>query len=107
MAYCIYTGDEARVPAPEYYESSAMSLLAYAVRRTIGAVIVFLILVLLTMFALASVDTPPLRGGPPAVGDQLAFWTRWSSGWATFPPVALTIVGSMAMLVVVRRRLSR
>jgi hypothetical protein len=45
MAYCIYTDDEARVPAPEYYDSSAMSLLAYAVRRTIGAVIVFLIVV--------------------------------------------------------------
>jgi hypothetical protein len=84
-----------------------MSLFAYAVRRTFGAVIVFLIVVLLTMFALASVDTPPLRGGPSVVGDQLAFWTRWSDGWASFPLMALAVVGFIAMLVVVGRRLAR
>ena len=84
-----------------------MTLFAYAVRRTIGAVIVFLIVVLLTMFALASMDTPPLRGGPLAVGGQLALWTRWSSSWETFPPVALTLVSLVAGVVVLRRRLAR
>jgi len=104
----MYTVRGTLVPDPtEYHDSSAMTLLAYAVRRTIGAAVVFLIVVLLTMFALASVDTPPLRGGPSVVGDQLALWTRWSNGWGTFPLVALTTAGFIAMLVVVRRRLVR
>ena len=102
----MYTVRGTLVPDPtEYHDSSAMTLLAYAVRRTIGAAVVFLIVVLLTMFARASVDTPPLRGGPSVVGDQLALC--WSNGWGTFPLVALTTAGFIAMLVVVRRRLVR
>jgi hypothetical protein len=35
-----------------------MTLLAYAVRRTNGAVIVFLIVVMLTMFAIGNIGLP-------------------------------------------------
>jgi hypothetical protein len=107
MAYWIYTANAARVPAPADYDSSAMTLLAYAVRRTIGALIVFLLVVLLTMFALASVDTPPLRGGPPVIGDQLAAWTSWSHNWETFPSAALAALGLLTAFVLLRRRLAR
>jgi len=61
MTYPRYTGTEAPVPAPEHYDSSAMTLLAYAARRTIGAVIVFMLVVLLLQLAIDSINLSPLR----------------------------------------------
>jgi hypothetical protein len=60
MGYSVYTGRGAPVPASEYYDSFAMTLFAYAVRRTIGAAIVFLLVVMLTMFT--SLNRPAEAG---------------------------------------------
>jgi hypothetical protein len=95
---CIYTGEEARVPDGKYYDSSAMTPLAYAARRTIGAVIVFLIVVMLTMFAVGSVG---LAGWSPENGPIPDFVNPWYQPWASFPMHALTAVGLAAVGAIV------
>jgi hypothetical protein len=103
----MYTVRGALVPDPtEYYDSPAMTLLAYAVRRTIGAVVVFLIVVMLTMFAVGSVG---LAGWSPENGPIPDFVNPWYGPWASFPTYALTALGLAAMAtvawgLVVRRR---
>ena len=105
MVYLRYTGKQASVPGPEYYDSSAMTLLAYAVRRTIGAAIVFLIVVMLTMFAIGNIGLP--HWSVPEMGPFPSFVNPWFELWASFPAFALAALGLIAGLVVVRRRLAR
>jgi hypothetical protein len=79
-----------------------MILLAYAVRRTIGAAIVFLIVVMLTMFAIGSIGLP--HWSVAEMGPFPSFVNPWFEPWAEFPEYALAALGFVAVLVVVRRR---
>jgi hypothetical protein len=81
-----------------------MTLLAYAARRTIGAVIVFLIVVMLTMFAVGSVG---LAGWSPENGPIPDFVNPWYQPWASFPMYALTAVGLAAVGAIVWRLAAR
>lgn len=78
-----------------------MTLFAYAVRRTIGAVIVFLIVVMLTMFAVGRVGLPfwsvSERGPFPD------FVNPWYGPWASFPAYALTALGLVALATIASR----
>jgi hypothetical protein len=47
-----------------------MSLLAYSVRRAVGALIVLLILSWLLLFGVSHLDAPPNPGIPPAIFDH-------------------------------------
>jgi hypothetical protein len=83
-----------------------MTLLAYAARRTIGAVIVFLIVVMLTMFAVGSVGLPGWRSENGPIPD---FVNPWYGPWASFPTYALSVaglaaVGAIAWRLAARRR---
>ena len=101
----MYTVRGALVPDPtEYYDSSAMTLLAYAVRRTIGAVVVFLIVVLLTMFAVGSVGLPGWGSENGPIPD---FVNPWYEPWASFPMYALTLVGLAAVATAAWRLAAR
>jgi hypothetical protein len=107
MAYRMYTVRGALVPDPtEYYDSFAMTLLAYAVRRTIGAVVVLLTVVLLTMFAVGNVGLPGWRSENGPIPD---FVNPWYGPWASFPTYALSVlglaaVGAIAWRLAARRR---
>jgi hypothetical protein len=97
----MYTVCGALVPDPtEHYDWSAMTLLAYAVRRTIGAVVVFLVVVMLTMFAVGSVGLPGWRSENGPIPD---FVNPWYEPWASFPMYALTVLGMVAVATVVLR----
>ncbi|HET6657320.1 MAG TPA: hypothetical protein VFG61_05445 [Gaiellaceae bacterium] len=82
-----------------------MTLLAYAVRRTIGAVIVFLVVVMLTMFAVGSIGLP--HWSVSERGPFPSFVNPWYEPWASFPTAALVVLGVLAAAVFVRRRLVR
>jgi hypothetical protein len=85
-----------------------MTLLAYAVRRTFGAVLVFLIVVMLTMFAVANADRAPIRSvSEHAVPQQLDAWTHTSERWASFPVLGLGVLAVAFTALVLRRRLAR
>jgi hypothetical protein len=84
-----------------------MALFAYAVRRTIAAVIVFLVVVGLTMFAVANVDHAPIRSLPEHVVPQVDAWTHISENWATSPMVAVGMVASAITALALRRRFTR
>jgi hypothetical protein len=77
-----------------------MTLLAYAVRRTFGAVLVFLIVVMLTMFAVGSVGLPGWRSENGPIPD---FVNPWYGPWASFPAYALTVLGLVVGAAVVWR----
>jgi hypothetical protein len=81
-----------------------MTLLAYAVRRTIGAAIVFLIVVLLTMFAVGTVG---LQGWRSESGPIPDFVNPWFGPWASFPTYALTVVGLAAVATAAWRLAAR
>lgn len=81
-----------------------MTLLAYAARRTIGAVVVFLIVVLLTMFAVGSVG---LAGWSPENGPIPDFVNPWYQPWARFPMYALTTLGVAAVEAIAWRFAAR
>ena len=78
-----------------------MTLLAYAARRTIGAVIVFLIVVMLTMFAIGSIGLP--NWSQPERGPFPDFVNPWYGPWARFPMYALTMLGVVAVATTVWR----
>jgi hypothetical protein len=73
-----------------------MTLLAYAARRTIGAVTVFLIVVMLTMFAVGSVGLP--NWSQAESGPIPDFVNPWYSPWASFPTYALTVLGVVTVV---------
>ena len=77
-----------------------MTLLAYAARRTVGAVIVFLIVVMLTMFAVGSVGLPGWQSENGPIPD---FVNPWYGPWARFPAHALTVLGLVALATIVWR----
>ena len=83
-----------------------MTLLAYAVRRTFGALLVFLLVVLLTQFAVANADRAPIRSIPEHIVPSVDSWTHVSENWATFP-AALGALGFAFSALVVRRLASR
>jgi hypothetical protein len=82
-----------------------MTLLAYAVRRTIEALIVFLIVVMLTMFAIGNIGLP--HWSVSERGPFPSFVNPWYEPWARFPAFALATLGLVAGVVVIRRRLAR
>jgi len=82
-----------------------MSLFAYAVRRTIGAVIVFLIVVMLTMFAVANIGLP--HWSVSEMGPFPSFVNPWYEPWASFPAATLAALCLIGGVVILRRRLSR
>ena len=82
-----------------------MSLFAYAIRRTIGAVIVFLIVVMLTMFAIGNIGLP--HWSVSERGPFPSFVNPWYEPWARFPAYALGALGVVAAGVAIRRRLGR
>jgi hypothetical protein len=82
-----------------------MALLAYAVRRTIGAAVVFLIVVMLTMFAIGNIGLP--HWSVSERGPFPTFVNPWYEPWARFPAAALAVLGLVAVLLVLRRRLTR
>ena len=84
-----------------------MTLLAYAVRRTIGAAIVLFIVVLLGMFAVGSADRAPIRSLPEHAFGRGDTWTHNSENWRTFPVFALGMLALALTAVVLRRRLAR
>ena len=82
-----------------------MTLLASSVRRTIGAVIVFLVVIMLTMFAVGSID-----GSVRARFESDPFLNRlnpWHESWASFPAYALLALGLIAAVVALRRGRAR
>jgi hypothetical protein len=82
-----------------------MSLFAYAVRRMIGALVVFLLVVMLTMFAIESIGVSS-RGRFES--DPFPTWLNpWHEPWASFPKYAVVALGLLAVAVVLRRRLAR
>jgi hypothetical protein len=81
-----------------------MTLFAYAARRTIGAVIVFLIVVMLTMFAIGSIGLPRWS---PENGPIPDFVNPWYQPWASFPTYALTVLGVTAVGAIVWRLAAR
>jgi len=82
-----------------------MTLLAYAVRRMIGAVVVFLLVVMLTMFAVGSIGVSS-RGRFES--DPFPTWLNpWHEPWASFPMYAVVALGLLAAAVGLRRRLAR
>jgi hypothetical protein len=81
-----------------------MTLLGYAARRTVGAVIVFLIVVMLTMFAVGSVGLPGWQSENGPIPD---FVNPWYGPWAMFPAYALTVLGLVAVGAIVWRLVAR
>jgi hypothetical protein len=84
-----------------------MTLFAYAVRRTIGAVIVFLLVVMLTMFAVGRVGLPLWSRSER--GPFPDFVNPWYEPWGSFPGYALTglglgVVAALAWRLAARRR---
>jgi hypothetical protein len=47
-----------------------MSLLAYSVRRAVGALVVFLVVIWLLLFGVSHFDAPPNPGIPTAIFDH-------------------------------------
>jgi hypothetical protein len=84
-----------------------MSLLGYAARRAIGAAIVFLIVVMLTMFAVSRSAAGGWRPHLESDYADIHAMQLFSSAWSGFPLVALGTLGLLAAVVVVRRLLAR
>lgn len=82
-----------------------MTLLAYAVRRTIGAVIVFLFVVMLTMFAVGNIGLP--HWSVPERGPFPSFVNPWFEPWAKFPGHALAAVALVAIATIAWRYIGR
>lgn len=77
-------------------------------RRTIGAVGVFLLVVLLVQFGVAHVNLDPRRVGFEATNTDVVFWTRIDGdGWASFPAAALAVLALLGAVIGIRRALDR
>lgn len=78
-------------------------------RRTIGAVGVFLLVVLLVQFGVAHVNLDPRRVGFEATNtDVVDFWTRIDGdGRASFPAAALAVLALLGAVIGIRRALDR
>jgi hypothetical protein len=81
-----------------------MSLFAYAVRRTVGALIVFLQVVLLTMFAVASIGPFDWETGPARLIHVNEVRMDMADAWASFPAQALAVLGLLAVAAIGWRR---
>jgi hypothetical protein len=84
-----------------------MTLLVYAARRTIGAVGVFLIVVMLTMLAVARSAAGGWRPHFESDYADVHAMQLFSTAWSDFPLGAVGTLGLLAAVVAVRRRLSR
>jgi hypothetical protein len=72
-----------------------MSLFTYAVRRTMGALVVFLVTVLLLQFAVASIG-PFAHRGPERFVRVNEVRDAVAEAWASFPVQSLTLLGLAA-----------
>ena len=87
-----------------------MSLFAYAVRRTIGAVVVLLLVVMLTMFAVASIgpfDWGSDPSGPARMILPNEARRTMAEAWSSFPAQALSLLGVMAVAAIAWRLAAR
>jgi hypothetical protein len=84
-----------------------MSLFAYAVRRAVGAVVVFLIVVLLTMFAVASIGPFDWETGPARLIRVNEVRMDMADAWASFPAQAVGAFGLVVVAAVAWRLAAR
>jgi hypothetical protein len=87
-----------------------MSLAAYALRRTIGALLVLLIVVLVTQFAVNRISPPPLRlpgsHWPAGLEDRVQMQSvQWALNriWADFPQDTLLALAAITLGVLAWR----
>jgi hypothetical protein len=78
-----------------------MSLTAYAVRRTAGALVVVLIVIAATQYAVWQMEPRALRGAALVLGGS-PVERRAAELWTYFPLFALAVLGAGCAIVAVR-----